>query len=187
MTVSVSSTDLLAALRFCKAALPKPTELRTMLQGIWLSVPGEHELRLEASDGACMARCTLDVPGLQPCAVTSVRRDNLAAVAARLTHGDATVTLAELQARSQIDGPRPDFARLFRTDRPKGVPTIGFDVKLLERAAKAALIVCPPKCHGVQLSTWEGDAAAQMTVPTRGNKYKSMTQEAYFLIMPMRL
>jgi DNA polymerase III sliding clamp (beta) subunit (PCNA family) len=181
----INSKDLLAALRFCKHALPK-ADRRAQLHGIWLTTY-HGKLRIEASNGHGLARCTLDVPALVAGTVTSVRTDNLAAVnEARLVHGDKTITLDELQARQQIDGPMLDFDRVFPHGEPKGVPMIGFDAQLVATAFKAALGLTN-KHNVALLKTYSATDAICVTIPTAYNPYPSMTDDAHYLVMPTRL
>jgi hypothetical protein len=180
----INSKDLLAALRFCKHALPK-ADRRVQLHGIWLSTY-DGKLRIEASNGNALARCTLDVPELVAGTVTSIRTDNLAAVEARLVHGDKTITLAELQARQQIDGHILEFDRVFPRGEPHGVPMIGFDAQLVAAAFKAALGLTN-KHNAALLKTYSATDAICITIPTAANPYPSMTDDAHYLVMPMRI
>lgn len=181
----INSKDLLAAIKFVKHAIPK-NDKRVQLHGIWIT-GHDGKLRLEASDGHSLARCTLDVPGFfGDKAIASIRTDNLAAVEARLQHGEPTITLGELQQRAQIDGPMLDFDRVFPRGEPKGVPTVGFDAKLVFTAFKAALTLTN-KHNATSLSTYAKGDAIVITIPTAANAIKSMTDDAFYLVMPMRL
>jgi DNA polymerase III sliding clamp (beta) subunit (PCNA family) len=180
----INSKDLLAAIKFCKHAVPK-NDKRASLHGIWLTAR-DGKLRLEASCGTALARCTLMILDHVDETVTSIRTDNLAAVEARLLHGEPTITLAELQARQQIGGQRPDFDRVFPSGEPKGLPTVGFDAKLVFTAFKAALTLTN-KHNFTSLSTYAAGDAIVITIPTAANPYKSMTDDAFYLVMPIRL
>lgn len=182
----INSKDLLAALRFCKHALPK-ADKRAQLHGIWLSTY-DGKLCIEASDGRSLARCTLDVPELVAGTVTSIRTDNLAAVEARLVHGDETIMLAELQARQQINGARPDFERIWEgRETPKPLDKIGLDVARVGAATRAAIVICEPKYKGAWLTMHGPDDGVVFVIPTAANPYPSMTDDAHYLVMPMRL
>lgn len=182
----INSKDLLAAVRFCKPALPKPADVRPPLQGVWLTT-FDGKLRVEASNGEGLARAHLDVPGLVAGTVLSIRTENLPAVEARLVHGAPEFNVVELQQWPQIDGVPYDFDRVFPQGPATGVPVVGFNAALLANAIKAALLVCHPKNKGVSLTMYRDTAAMLVTIPTRGNLYKSMTDDAQYLVMPMEL
>ena len=181
----VNSEDLLTAIKFVKHALPK-NDKRAQLHGIWLT-GYDGKLRIEASNGHVLARCTLDVPGMLAGETASIRTDNLPRVEAWLRHEAAAVTLGDLLQRPQIDGPILDFDRVFPRGKPKGVPVIGFDARLLELAMKAARVVANPKYAGVTLTTYSATDALLVTISTVTNPCPTMTDDAYVIVMPMRL
>jgi DNA polymerase III sliding clamp (beta) subunit (PCNA family) len=183
----INSKDLLLAIKFVEHSMPTK-DVRYYLNGVWLT-PLDGQLRVEASSGTTLARCVLDVPGLKAeDAQASIAATALEGFKARLQHGAGTVSLDDTRTFTQLEGRKPEFDRVIPRNDYKGAPRIKFSAELMLQAMKAVKCVTSKKeLWGVIMETNTYTDAVVLRIPTASNAATSMTEDALFLVMPMKL